>query len=835
MKKDEFIVKGMSCAACVSRIENSLKKLEGIKEVEINLLTKKMISSYDENIISQDKIINQVKNLGYEITIFSGKRENFLEIDEEYKKMKKKFIFSLAFTIPILIIVFFDMLGIIHNFPLLSILELIFTIPIIYLNRKIFNNGIKSFVKLSPNMDTLVAVGAGSAFLYSIFLILKYFLENTHNHIHLYFESSATILTFIALGKYLEAKSKAKTTFAIKKLISLIPKNVRKIDNGVEILVSVDDIKKDDEIIIKTGEYIPVDGTIIKGECVVDESNLTGEALPIYKKLKDKVKSGTFNQKGYIIIKVENTLENSTVNKIINLVEEAMVSKPKITKLADKIAGIFVPIVIFLASVSFVYWFYSLGDFDFAFSIFIGVLVISCPCALGLATPTAITVGSGVGAISGILFKSSEAMSNLAKVKNVILDKTGTITYGKPFITKMFLNKSTNATTIFENMVSLEALSEHPLAIPIIKFGEANHIELKNVTNFHQDLGKGIEGEIDNKKYFFGNELYLKKYNLKLTKNIEKNIKDELNLGSVVLYFGDEENILAIIFLKDKLKTSSKKAIELMQSMNLNVVMATGDNKNTAKFIANICKIKNVYSQMLPKDKQDLVKNTKKQGITAMIGDGVNDAPSLAIADVGIAISKGSDITSDTADVIFTKNSLMDFVNSYRLSKLVLKKIKENLFWAFIYNIIGIPVAMGFLYNSFNITLNPIFCALAMSLSSVFVVTNALTIKKFKALKVKDEMEIEENNNFELMEIELNENKNIKKEIDKMEKITFFVPDMSCNHCVQSITKKLKSYDEDFDINIDLNTKKVEIISKNLIDISKIEEIINELGFSFKI
>lgn len=860
MKKNKFNIQGMTCSSCQAHVQKAVENLNGIKNVNVNLLSNSMIVEYDEKTLNDKKIIEAVKNEGYGATLAINSQKDKIQNDNEntLNSMKKRLIISICFWIPLMYVamyhMFYDLFGIpvpklindlFHgpeNAITFGFTQILLLIPIIYVNRNYFIIGFKRLFKLSPNMDSLIAIGSFSAIIYGIYAIYMIGFGLGHNNLELvsrfsndlYFESAGTILTLITVGKYLETKSKGKTSEAINKLINLAPKTAIVLKNEKEIEVEVKDIKKEDIIIIKPGYSIPVDGIIIEGESSIDESTITGESIPTQKSINDKVISGTINKNGYFKMKATEVGDDTTLAQIIKLVEEAANSKAPISRLADKVSGVFVPIVITIALLATIFWLINGQSFEFALSIGIAVLVISCPCALGLATPVAIMVGTGKGAELGILIKSAESLELLHKVDTVVLDKTGTITQGKPKVidiitnqdlinevmsqknkVKVVLNKNNDLTSknnLLKIAGSLEKNSEHPLAEAIIEKTRENNLNLYEVKDFEAISGRGVRGKIDNIEYFGGNLAFMQENNVKLEDVLLK--AEELSKqGKTLLYFAKENRLLGIIAVADTIKPTSKIAISELKKKNLEVIMITGDNKNVAESIGKNLEIDKVISEVMPQYKEREVTKLQASGKrVAFVGDGINDSPALVRSDVGIAISSGTDIAVESADIVLINDDLLSVVSAISLSKKVINNIKMSLFWAFFYNIIGIPVAAGLFYLSFNLKLNPMIGAAAMSLSSVCVVLNALRLKKFKPEFKKCDSENLDNK----------ERKIMKKLI---------VNGMSCNHCKMSVEKALKKIDNVEDVEVNLETKEVIISSNKEIDNKVIEETIKEAGF----
>lgn len=724
----KFDIFNLNCSVCALKAENAIKKLNGIKNVCVNLLEKTVFVEFDEKKINPKDMIKAVEDVGFKMSIH--KKENIETNKIEYNKMKKRVIFSFIFAIPLFYVAMGEML----NFPMpkflddaiLSVLiQLILLLFIVIINFKYFKNGFTSLFKMSANMDSLVALGTTSAIIYGLYSL--YAGQN-----NFYFESAGTILTIVTFGKFLEFKAKEKTKNAIKKLINLSPKYATVLKNNEETTVKTDKIKKDDILIIKSGQIIPVDGIIIEGKCSIDESMLTGESIPILKEISDNVTAGTIVKSGFIKLKAINIGSDTTLSQIIQLVENINSTKAPIGRLADKVSSVFVPSVILLSLITFIVWIILKKDVDLALTFAISTLVISCPCALGLATPASIMVGSAKGFEYGILFKNAEILEKLHSIDTIMLDKTGTITKGKPSVYKIIPFKNISEDEILQISASIENLSEHPFAKAIVDSAKNKNLPLKKVNEYEYFEGKGIKGKIENDYYLIGNEKFLIENNVKL--------QDLSNYTDETPILFSKNNILeGIILISDTIKNSSIIAINKFKKMGLNVVMLTGDNKNTADKIAQKIGITNVFAGLLPKDKEIIIRkfqNENKKII--MVGDGINDALCLSRADIGIAIGSGSDIAIESADIVLIKNNLIDVINAIKLSKNVIINIKENLFWALFYNSIAIPVAMG-CFNFIGLRLNPMIAAFAMGLSSIFVIGNALRLNNLKLEKTINE------------------------------------------------------------------------------------------------
>ena len=739
MKKD-FKVTGMTCAACSSRVERVLNKMEGVTKAEVNLATEDLHIDYDDSKLNTQDIIGRIEKAGY--GAYEVKEDT--KIDEADKEdainsLKKRFILSLIFAVPLLYISMGHMMGAplpsiidpMTNAMNFALIQLILVIPVMIVGRKFFISGFKNLVHLSPNMDSLIAIGTSAAFLYGIYAIVKIAGGDTHFSMDLYFESGATILTLITLGKYLEAKTKGKTSEAIKKLMGLAPKKATIIVDGVEKIISIDEVKVGDVILVKPGEKLPVDGEIVEGTTTIDESMLTGESIPIDKNIGDKVFGASINKFGMFKYKATKVGKDTALAQIIKLVEQAQGSKAPIAKMADIISGYFVPTVITLAVISSIVWAISGKGLEFSLTIFIAVLVIACPCALGLATPTAIMVGTGKGAENGILIKSGVALEGAHKINTVVFDKTGTITEGKPKVTDI-VTKGLSEDELLRYASSAEKGSEHPLGEAIVVAGVERGLELFEITSFKSVPGEGIVTLINDKNILVGNNKLMKNNNIDIT-SVENDVKSLASQGKTPMYMAIDGDLAGVIAVADTLKANSKKAVEALHKLGIEVVMLTGDNEKTAQAIAKEVGIDKVVSDVLPGDKANEVKRLQDEGKNvAMVGDGINDAPALAMANIGIAIGSGTDVAIESADIVLMRSDILDVVGAIQLSKATIKNIKENLGWAFGYNTLGIPVAMGILYAFGGPLLNPMIAAFAMSFSSVSVLLNALRLKRFK-------------------------------------------------------------------------------------------------------
>ena len=743
MKNSTFNVTGMSCASCARTVENALNKNEDIK-ASVNIATEKINIEYDENKYNFEKIKKIVENSGYGLVETLSEEEKMQMYEDKIKSLRNKLILAAVFAIPLMYISMGHMMGI-HlpdivnpkkNAAIYSIVQLLLTIPVVYAGKDFFIHGFKNLVRKSPTMDSLIAMGASAAIIYSLYATYMTITVDPEYHMNLYFESAGTIITLILLGKLLEARTKGQTSSAIKKLIGLQPKKAKIIENGVEKEVLIENIKVGDIIVVKPGEKIAVDGKIVSGNTSVDEAMITGESIPVSKNPGDKVIGGSINKNGSIQFEATEIGKDTVLSQIIKLVEEAQGSKAPISRMADIVAGYFVPIVIGIATVTGIIWFMSGSGLTAALTFFISVLVIACPCALGLATPTSIMVGTGKGAENGILIKSGEALETAHKIKTVVLDKTGTITKGKPVLTDLKVYNNFDGNEILQLAASAENNSEHPLAEAIVNGAKERNVEFKQYDKFRAMPGYGIRATIDDKEIQIGNRKLMASRKIS-TEAAEKDYEILSNEGKTPMFISVNNELAGLIAVADVVKETSKEAVEKMHKLGLKVIMLTGDNEKTAKYIAKEVGIDRVIAEILPFQKSEEVKKLQEAGeFVAMVGDGINDSPALAQANVGIAIGSGTDVAIESADIVLIRNDLNDVAGAIALSKATITNIKENLFWAFFYNVIGIPFAAGIFYAFFNgPKLDPMIAAFAMSLSSVSVLMNALRLKFFK---VKD-------------------------------------------------------------------------------------------------
>ena len=809
--KECFDITGMSCAACQVRVEKSVSRLEGVKDVNVNLLKNSMEVEYDENAVSESGIVDAVVNAGYgaiprtegESASHTAKAEPRRDIaKEEYAKMKKRLVWSLVFTVPLFYISMGHMMGWplpgfllgAQNSMVFALTLFLFVIPVAIINRKFFIGGFRSLFHLAPNMDSLIAMGSGAALVYGIYAMYKIAaalgrgdLMTAHAFaMDLYFESAGMILTLITLGKTMEARAKGKTSEAITKLMDLAPKTAVVIREGKEVEIPSGDLVKGDTAVVRAGMSIPADGSVIEGSGAVDESAITGESIPVDKAEGDKVTGATVLSSGYIRMRVESVGEDTALQRIIKLVDEATSSKAPIAKLADKVSGVFVPIVIAIALVSAAAWLIAGESFEFALSIAISVLVISCPCALGLATPTAIMVGAGRGASSGILIKSAESLEMLHSINAVVFDKTGTITEGKPSVTDIITVNGIDAETLLMKAAALEKLSGHPLGEAIVKEAENRRITIPAASSFSSSDGKGVSAMLSGHRIEGGNRKVLSSFPDALRVE-EERLADE---GKTPLFFLEDGRLIGIIALADTIKPTSRNAVEDLRRMGIRTIMLTGDNRRTAAAIQKKAGTDDFVAEVLPQDKDSEIRKLQGEGYrVAMVGDGINDAPALARADAGIAIGAGTDIAIESADIVLMKSDPEDVPKAIELGKATMRNIKENLFWALFYNAICIPVAAGVLYPVSGLKLSPMIGAFAMSFSSVFVVSNALRLRFFhgrsgggKAMAAGSPAQ-----ECSIGSIELPEYNDVQSEGEKTMTKIVSVEGMMCQHCVKHV------------------------------------------------
>ena len=806
--KQKFNVSGMTCSACSAHVEKSVAKTPGVQSVDVSLLTNSMQVVYDEAQTDPSKIIQAVEQSGYGASLpQKGSvpvQQGASAPGEAVKQMKRRLILSFCFLIPLFYLSMGHMMGLpiphffhgTENALTFAFTQLLLTLPVAYLNRSYFQIGFKTLFRGSPNMDSLVAIGSAASIIYGIFAIYQMSYGLGHGDLDrvrqyamdLYFEGASMILTLITLGKYLETRSKGKTSEAITRLMDLAPKSATVLRDGQELQIPVEQVVVGDTVIVRPGQSVPVDGIVLEGASFIDESAITGESIPVEKIAGDTVTAATMNKTGAFRFRATKIGDDTTLSQIIALMEEASASKAPISKLADKVAGIFVPVVISIAILATVVWLLLGQTFSFALSIGIAVLVISCPCALGLATPVAIMVGTGKGAENGILIKSAEALETAHTVNTVVLDKTGTITEGHPKVTGLYSASGVTEEKLLQIAASLESLSEHPLAQAIVSLAKQRDLSLLDPCDFQALSGLGLSASLEGIPYFAGNERLMEERGVHLDE-LRTTAAELAQEGKTPLYFAQDQTLLGIISVSDVAKPTSAQAIEEMKQLGLEVVMLTGDNQKTADAIGRQLGVSQVIAQVLPQDKEQKIRQLQESGKkVAMVGDGINDAPALARADVGIAIGAGTDIALEAADIVLMKNDLLDAVTAIHLSRAVIRNVKENLFWAFLYNSIGLPIAAGVFYSLWGWKLDPMFAAAAMSLSSVCVVSNALRLRFFKPHRSRQA------NPQPVLE-KVRANDPITEKGEKSMKKTLKIDGMMCSHCTGRVSQALNAID----------------------------------------
>ena len=800
---EQYIVTGMSCAACSSRVEKAVSKVPGVTSCSVSLLTNSMGV---EGTASEQEIIKAVADAGYGASkkgegaaktqsSSASAGEDMLK-DRTTPALKKRLIASLGFLI---VLMYFSMGHMMWGWPvpgfmkdnhvMMGLLQMLLTIAVMVINQKFFISGFKGMIHRASNMDTLVALGSGASFVYSTYALfamtdaqMRGDMDAVMSYMHdFYFESAAMILALITVGKMLEARSKGKTTDALKGLMKLAPKTAVVIRGEKEVQVSIEQVQKGDCFVVKPGENIPVDGEVIEGNSAVNESALTGESIPVDKAVGDKVSAATVNQSGYLKCRATRVGEDTTLSQIIQMVSDAAATKAPIAKIADRVSGVFVPTVITIAVITIIVWLIAGQSIGFALSRGIAVLVISCPCALGLATPVAIMVGNGMGARNGIMFKTAVSLEETGKMQIVALDKTGTITSGEPKVTDIIPAAGVTEDTLLKYAYALENKSEHPLARAILEKAKEENAGIEEVTGFQALLGNGLTAILDGHTLYGGNHTFISS-KVSVDGDIQKKAEKLAEAGKTPLFFGNEDRLLGVIAVADVIKEDSPQAIKELQNMGIHVVMLTGDNERTAKAIGQQAGVDEVIAGVLPEGKEQVIRKLKEKGKVAMVGDGINDAPALTRADMGIAIGAGTDVAIDAADVVLMKSRLSDVPAAIRMSRATLRNIHENLFWAFFYNIIGIPLAAGVWYPLFGWKLNPMFGAAAMSLSSFCVVSNALRLNLFKMYDASKDKKLKAKK----------EKKRSKKEDKTMKKI-MHIEGMTCGHCEAAVKKALEA------------------------------------------
>lgn len=903
--KQRYHISGMTCSACSSHVEKAANKLEGVQKASVNLLTETMEIEYDENLLTEEVIEGAVERAGYGASLISGSsggaeasrggaqgqcgvqgsnvqrgtagnggRDSIQrKAKEEANAMKWRLGISIGFLIPLMYVSMYHMYNewfglpipaFVHRFlhgnenaMTFAMTQFILLLPILYMNRKFFSVGFKTLRHLSPNMDSLIALGASAAIGYGIFAMYRISFGLGHGDMavveqyshDLYFESAGTILTLITVGKYLESRSKGKTSEAITKLMDLSPKVAIVVDEaGNEREIPTEELRSGDIFLVKPGSLVPVDGTVLEGNSSIDEAAVTGESVPVEKQPGDKVVSATVNKAGFLKCRADRVGEDTTLAQIIRLVEEASASKAPIARLADKVAGVFVPAVICIALVTLAVWLLAGAGAEFAISSAIAVLVISCPCALGLATPVAIMVGTGVGARHGILVKSGEALQQAKEIDTVVLDKTGTLTSGKLHVTGTGCYvQDMSPETLVSIAAALEKKSEHPLAEAIVAYAEREGLELPDIRDFRAVFGRGVEGVLADAgakagtRYFVGNRAYMEEYGIVIDETVAKGLDSIAEEGRTPLLVGEEGRLLGCIDVADEIKGSSYIAVRKLREMGIHVVMLTGDNRRTAEAVRKQLGIEEVVAEVLPQDKEKKIRELKDGGRkVAMVGDGINDAPALTAADVGMAIGAGTDVAMESADIVLMKSDLRDAVTAVRLSRAVIRNIKQNLFWAFFYNAIGIPLAAGVWFPVFGIRLNPMFGAAAMSLSSIFVVGNALRLRGFKsgfaALESEQVCGPDKPADIESEScMKTKDSGTIKKESEdkKMTKV-MTIEGMMCGHCTGRVQKALEAVAGVSAVTMSLEDKTATVELAEEVNDEALTAVVTEAGYEVK-
>lgn len=840
----QYNVTGMSCAACVARVENAINKIDGVESCSVSLLTNSMGVEGD---VSDDKIIKAVIDAGYGASLKgANKKSNSTTYDDELSDIEtpvliKRLIASVVFLLPLMYVSMGHMMW---NWPLpefiayshvsMGIYELLLTIIVMLINKKFFISGIKGFMHKSPNMDSLVAMGAGAAFLYSLYALFAMSNAQALNNLSLvekymdemYFESSATILTLITVGKTLEAASKGKTTDALKALMKLTPKTAIVLVDKMEKTIPVAELKVGDTFIVKPGNSVPVDGVIIEGNGAVDESAITGESIPVDKTVGDQVSTATINTNGYLICKATKVGEDTSLAKIIQMVSDVAATKAPIAKIADKVAGVFVPAVITIATITFVVWILTGAEVGFALARAISVLVISCPCSLGLATPVAIMVGNGLGAKHGIMYKNAAALEESGRIQIVAFDKTGTITTGKPKVVDIALEENVTKERLITLAASLEKKSEHPLAVAVMDYANELSVDILQTSEFELSIGNGLSAVIDGAKVIGGNEEFIRKNGIALSEQLKDYAIKYASLGQTPLFFAADNKMLGIISVADVIKSDSADAISRLNAMGIHTVMLTGDNERTANAIGKAALVDEVLAGVKPDQKAEIITALQSHGKVAMVGDGINDALALTKADIGIAIGAGTDIAIDAADVVLMKNSLMDAYGAIKLSQGTLKNIHENLFWAFFYNSVGIPIAAGVFIKAFGLMLSPMIGAAAMGLSSFCVVTNALRLNLLKVYNSNSNRVIKNSIGHEPI---LNDY--IIKEVEKTMEIT--VNGMMCKHCEKHVKDAIEKIDGVVEAVSNHETNSVVITTSADVKETDIKAAVEDAGYEY--
>lgn len=840
--KEKFQVTGMTCAACQAHVTNSVSKVEGVSSADVSLLSKSMVVDYDPEKVGEQEIIKAVEKAGYGAAVFKNVSISQANAKKASELKKRKFwlIVSLVFLALLLYVSMGHMIAMQAGWPffsedpvLLISLQIGLLIPIVVIDFGYFKRGYKALFSWHPNMDSLIAVGATASILYGLYIFIRIITLKVSGGSavdlmayseKIYFESAGTILGFVSLGKYFESRATAKTSEAISRLMELSPETAVVIRDGKEQVIASSDLQVGDIGVVKPAMSVPADGVIVEGYGNIDESAITGESLPVYRQTGSKVIGGTVNKEGYFTFRVEKTGQDTALAKIVSLVQEAADSKAPLAKTADKVASVFVPSVMGIALAVFVIWlFISKYNVEQAFNFAVSVLVISCPCALGLATPVAIMVGTGKGAENGILIKSAEAFEKLAKADVFVFDKTGTITKGIMSVTDIWPFSSSDE-KVFQDVCSIESMSEHPLSLAIAHKGEEMKLKLEKATDFTYEPGLGLTGSINGVGYVIGNKAMLEKMSITIGDDLDKQSEIITKDGKTVVFVARARKAVMVIGIADTLKENSASAISTLRALGKTTVLLTGDSKQTAKYIATQVGVDTVVAEVKPEDKEGFISSLQKEGKTvAMVGDGINDAPSLVKADIGIAIGAGTDVAIDSADIVLIKSDIEDAVAAYELSLKVVKNIKMNLFWAFFYNVIAIPLAAGVLYfNPIYVELNPMIASIAMSLSSVTVVLNALRLRLFR----RRDINANEQKEVQTMSIFKKKEEGVKQVVS--------VEGMMCEHCVNHVQEALKEIPDVISVKVSLKAGEAEVVSKTGIAPEALKAAIEKAGYDYK-
>ena len=854
--QEKYDVTGMSCAACSARVEKSVAALPGVRQVSVNLLKNSMTVDYDEQALTGGQIVAAVVKAGYGASPQNGKAAAPSaapggSAQAEYAAMRRRLIWSFVFAVPLFYLSMGHMMGWplpgcflgMENAMIYALTQLLLLVPLVFINSKYYRVGFKTLLHGSPNMDSLIALGSGSALVYGVYALYKIAfgfghddMAMVHQFTHdLYFESAGTILALITLGKFLEARAKGKTSDAINRLLKLAPKTATVLRDGVETVIPAEDVKKGDVLIVKSGEAVPVDGVVLEGTGSLDESAITGESLPVDRQAGDKVIGATVNKSGWFKMEATQVGDETALAQIIRLVDEATSSKAPIAKLADRVAGVFVPAVIAIAVVSAAVWLLVGATFEFALTVGVSVLVVSCPCALGLATPTAIMVGTGRGAANGILIKSAEALETAHSVQAVVLDKTGTITQGRPVVTDVICRTGVSEERLLQIAASLEKLSEHPLAGAVVEEARRREIPLLPAEDFDQIAGQGVRGTVDGSACLAGNRRMMDAFSVSTAELDADRLAAE---GKTALYFAVDGKLAGMIAAADVVKPTSRQAVQELREMGIEVVMLTGDHRGTAEAIQKQVGADRVVAEVLPQDKEQEIRRLQDSGKkVAMVGDGINDAPALARADVGIAIGAGTDVAVESADIVLMKNDLLDVVSAIQLSRATIRNIKENLFWAFFYNVIGIPIAAGCWYAAFGLKMNPMIAALAMSFSSVFVVSNALRLRFFKPKHRTGASSPQQREPQAQPEPapEVSQEKQEKQESRQEEnsmKRTLSVEGMMCQNCVRHVKNALEGVSGVEAVSVSLEDKTAAVTAAESVTDEALKAAVTDAGYT---